>query len=258
MPELKKPISQMKKAERSITLERRRELKKAYIQREVQNPKLTKEDMLTPQVRKVMENLPDSLKEVMISHEYYKLYLQSEITEYLPNGVPYAVVDGLFDKTGLRGTVVLGNNSRAIKLNRPLILVDSRLPLRVRLNLAMHEFVEYTNFRYWDDPKSDDRHEKFFVSHGRAVKRENPSMRDYWTKSRYISESKLAIRLRLQSIFDKLKTLKLGEERIFKVHGISLRFENAGKFGYLVTILPPGDEVILLGYLSKEGILSLM
>lgn len=102
-----------------------------------------------------------------LQYEHVRLWLASLEVEYLPNGIPYKVIDSpTIHQIGGTFVDVFGDGG----LNQPLILVSSILSSSERKSVAMHEFVEWSRRRTYNSENQD--------AHVEALKRENPRLRD--------------------------------------------------------------------------------
>ncbi|HLD72740.1 MAG TPA: hypothetical protein VJA23_04080 [Candidatus Nanoarchaeia archaeon] len=97
-------------------------------------------------------------------YDFVRLWLASNEIEYLPNGIPYKIVDDMAVHYW-SGTFVLDFGYG--KLNQPLILVSSKLSPAERKSVAMHEFVEWSQCRA--NPYDT-------ASHFEAIKKQNPTL----------------------------------------------------------------------------------
>jgi hypothetical protein len=240
MPELKTLKPLMKKAERNLSEERRRELKKAYIEQTFQQKRIKKEDLITSQIKTLMK-LSSGIQKIL-----FQEYLMCDRIEYLPNGIPYVVVDSPL-VADLQGTFISAYIAgKYNRLNRPLILVFSSSNEIHRKSIAMHEYIEWSRHNPSKDLASNKAH--LF-----AVRQENPRLRLSGLSDRqYMNAGFYALSTELQSVFDRIKNLKIMASKAFKVHGIRFIFYFDGQ-NYRVSLINRQNQLIEMGYISKDG-----
>ncbi len=140
-------------------------LKKVFA---AQSKKTEHLDLLTKLVTaKLKKFVQDMYTRDPQQYEHVRLWLAAPEVEYLPNGIPYKVIDNpTVHQIGGTFIDVFGDGG----LNQPLILVSSILSPSERKSVAMHEFVEWSRRRTYNSGNQE--------AHVEAFKRENPRLRD--------------------------------------------------------------------------------
>lgn len=165
---------------------KRKLLKKSYIQ---SSPKISVDSLLTSAIWKKAKLLPK------IDRLRFILYVLSDHVEYLPNGIPYKVIDHptIQSNGGMYLHIESPNGIRTPLFNKPLILVSNLFPEAVRRNIAMHEYTEWARYGSKSDTRNRDididvGEREYDLAHSAAIKTENPRLRliaqkvnDYYT-----------------------------------------------------------------------------
>ena len=114
-----------------LELTKRKELKKTY---KVENRTPFQKNTLL-ELSKELEARFKEHRDIDIARLYLELFSEASEYEYLPNGIPYAVVDD-YEVNAIGGAALL------IKAF-PLIFVPSYLSPKARQKVAMHEYTEW-------------------------------------------------------------------------------------------------------------------
>ena len=165
MPLPREPVKRRIEVRGRLSKERRRELK----QHEQDN--ISPQDVMTRRTKYLLNHPEIKYKKTL--DKLLRLY-NSSSKRYLPNGIPYAIVDDIyvhgklaFCISGLR--LDIGTDTKEFRLNLPIIFVSSLLSAIEQKDAALHEYTEWMRYKGRGEPD--------YKAHDFAEKQQNPKLR---------------------------------------------------------------------------------